>query len=383
MTRLPQPGADANTWGDILNQFLEQSHNDDGTLKTSSVSASGAELTTNKGKPNGYASLDATGKVLSSQLPAANNAVTSVAGKTGDVTLAKADVGLANVDNTSDVNKPVSTATQTAINAKYTKPAGGIPESDLATALQTKIDATGVQNLDDLGDVSTVGATDGQVLLYTAGVWGPATNTAGGTGTIPDATTSAKGIIQLAGDLGGTAGAPIVLGLSSKYTLPAGGIPESDLSSTVQAKLDASGTGAVSSVAGRTGDVVLTKADVGLANVDNTSDVNKPMSTATKTYVDTAVASVSGGQKAVSKTANYTAVAGDFVIGNAATAGFTVTLPAPQNGALISVKKVDSSVNGILVMCSSAQIDDQTSIVVNSQWQSQDFFSDGTKWYRI
>lgn len=38
------------------------------------------------------------------------NAVTSVAGRTGAVTLAKADVGLGNVDNTSDVNKPVSTA---------------------------------------------------------------------------------------------------------------------------------------------------------------------------------------------------------------------------------------------------------------------------------
>lgn len=36
--------------------------------------------------------------------------VTSVAGRTGVIVLAKADVGLGNVDNTSDVNKPVSTA---------------------------------------------------------------------------------------------------------------------------------------------------------------------------------------------------------------------------------------------------------------------------------
>lgn len=43
------------------------------------------------------------------------NTVTSVAGKTGAVTLAKADVGLGNVDNTSDANKPVSTAQATAI----------------------------------------------------------------------------------------------------------------------------------------------------------------------------------------------------------------------------------------------------------------------------
>ncbi|QAU06567.1 hypothetical protein SEA_WILLIAMBOONE_58 [Gordonia phage WilliamBoone] len=46
------------------------------------------------------------------------DAVASVAGKTGVVTLTKADVGLGNVDNTSDANKPVSTATQTALNGK-------------------------------------------------------------------------------------------------------------------------------------------------------------------------------------------------------------------------------------------------------------------------
>ena len=44
--------------------------------------------------------------------------VTSVASKTGDVTLVKGDVGLGNVDNTSDANKPVSTAQQTALNLK-------------------------------------------------------------------------------------------------------------------------------------------------------------------------------------------------------------------------------------------------------------------------
>lgn len=46
------------------------------------------------------------------------NFVSSVAGQSGDVTLTKADVGLSNVDNTSDVNKPVSTAQSTAIGLK-------------------------------------------------------------------------------------------------------------------------------------------------------------------------------------------------------------------------------------------------------------------------
>lgn len=46
------------------------------------------------------------------------DAVTSVNGQTGVVSLAKSDVGLGNVDNTSDANKPISTATQTALDAK-------------------------------------------------------------------------------------------------------------------------------------------------------------------------------------------------------------------------------------------------------------------------
>lgn len=44
--------------------------------------------------------------------------VQSVAGKTGIVTLAKGDVGLGNVDNTSDADKPISTATATALAGK-------------------------------------------------------------------------------------------------------------------------------------------------------------------------------------------------------------------------------------------------------------------------
>lgn len=44
--------------------------------------------------------------------------VQSVAGKTGVVALVKGDVGLGNVDNTTDAAKPVSTATQTALNGK-------------------------------------------------------------------------------------------------------------------------------------------------------------------------------------------------------------------------------------------------------------------------
>ena len=51
---------------------------------------------------------------------ASNDSVTSVNGETGDVTVDKTSVGLGNVDNTSDLAKPVSGPTQTALDDKLT-----------------------------------------------------------------------------------------------------------------------------------------------------------------------------------------------------------------------------------------------------------------------
>lgn len=54
-----------------------------------------------------------------SELETAYNHSEKIAGNPHKVT--KADVGLGNVDNTSDANKPVSTAVQTALNGKANK----------------------------------------------------------------------------------------------------------------------------------------------------------------------------------------------------------------------------------------------------------------------
>lgn len=74
--------------------------------------------------------------------------VTSVAGKTGAVTLAASDVGLGNVDNTSDANKPISNATQAALNNKQSKiTANGILKGD-GTGTITAADETEVELVD-------------------------------------------------------------------------------------------------------------------------------------------------------------------------------------------------------------------------------------------
>ena len=75
------------------------------------------------------------------------NTITGVKGsaeqdyRIGNVSISKADIGLANVDNTSDVNKPISTATQNALNNKVDKVTGkGLSTNDYTTAEKDKLD---------------------------------------------------------------------------------------------------------------------------------------------------------------------------------------------------------------------------------------------------
>lgn len=51
----------------------------------------------------------------------------------GNIDLNKSDVGLGNVDNTSDLNKPISTATQTALNGKLSAEVDGSVTNEIQT----------------------------------------------------------------------------------------------------------------------------------------------------------------------------------------------------------------------------------------------------------
>ena len=90
-------------------------NNISGNLESNNVQTALTELSLekedvgNKGQPNGYAGLGVDGKVVASQMPIY---VTSVSGKTGIVSLEKADVGLGNVQNvdTTDAGN-ISTGT--------------------------------------------------------------------------------------------------------------------------------------------------------------------------------------------------------------------------------------------------------------------------------
>jgi trimeric autotransporter adhesin len=107
--------------------------------------------------------------------------------------IVKGDVGLGNVDNTSDLSKPISSAAQTALDLKAPLASPtftGTPSLPTGT--------TGITQL--ANDNSTKLAT---TEFVTSSVSAGA----------PDATVNVKGKVQLAGDLGGagtTAAAPVI-----------------------------------------------------------------------------------------------------------------------------------------------------------------------------
>ena len=82
--------------------------------------------------------------------------VTSVNGRTGAVVLTKTDVNLSNVDNTSDLNKPISTSTQTALDLKQNTITAGTTsqyyrgDKTFQTLDKTAVGLSNVNNTSDL-----------------------------------------------------------------------------------------------------------------------------------------------------------------------------------------------------------------------------------------
>ena len=140
----------------------------------------------------------------------------------------------------------------------------------------------------------------------------------GGGGTTPDATTTVKGILQLAGDLAGTAAAPTVPGLAGKAaTAHTHAYQPIDSDLTDIAALSPSDGTFLKRVASAWNAAALVKGDVGLGNADNTSDAAKPVSTATQTALnaksDTSHTHPGGGSPdATTTTKGIVKLAGDL-----------------------------------------------------------------------
>lgn len=174
----------------------------------------------------------------------------------------KLDLGLNNVENTADADKDVSDLTQTALDLK----------EDLVNK------STNVIN-DAASDIKYPSVN--AIKTYVDTKVNAAELAAGG---VPDATTIATGKIQLAGDLAGTASAPTVPGLANKEPLitilPVSKGGTGIGSYTTGSFIKASGATTLQEIS--LSDV---KAELGINNVSNTSDENKPVSTATQTVI--------------------------------------------------------------------------------------------------
>jgi hypothetical protein len=225
---------------------------------------------------------DLTGKptipTLTSQLTndsgfLTTNAVSSVAGKTGVVTLVKADVGLGSVDNTTDLNKPISTATQTALNAKEnTITAGTTSQYYRGDKTFQTLDKTavGLGNVDNTTDLNKPISTATQTALNAK------QNTITNSDSITQGTTNlfltTAERTKLTNTTGTNSGDNAVntlysgLATSKENTIAAGTVSQYWRGDKTFQTLD--------------------KIAVGLSNVDNTSDANKPVSTATQTALN-------------------------------------------------------------------------------------------------
>ena len=132
--------------------------------------------------------------------------------------------------------------------------------SATTAALALKEDAANKSTTTTLGTSNVLFPTQNAVKTYVDSQVASA--------TIPDANTTTKGKIQLAGDLGGTAALPTVPGLANKEnTINVGTTSQYYRGDKTWQTLD--------------------KTAVGLGNVDNTNDAAKPISAATQTALNT------------------------------------------------------------------------------------------------
>ena len=216
------------------------------------------------------------------------------------LTQVKTSLALNNVDNTTDANKPISSATQTALDAKQATLVSGtniktinsttiLGSGNISVAPATAINATAI----------ATGVVDNTEFEYLNGV----------TSAIQTQIDSKQATL-----VSGTN----IKTINSTSVLGSGNIAvEPTITATTSADY----------YRGDKTFATLNKTAVGLGNVDNTSDANKPVSTAQQTALDAKTNKLIVTNR---QTASYTLVLGDadklVEVNNASANNLTVPL---------------------------------------------------------
>ena len=278
-------------------------------LNTAIVAGTGLDKTYDDAANTITIDIDSTVVTLNGSQTLTNKTITSPSG------LVKGDVGLGSVDNTSDANKPVSTATQTALDLKSGKVdptfVGTTTTGDLVVNGDLTVNsgeflasATSITIEDNLIQLASANATNtvdlGLVVAYNDGA-------AKHSGIVRDVSSDRwklfKGVTSTPTTTvdftqGSFDNLQVNEILASSLTI--GNVNNTEfgyldgVTSSIQDQLDdklevttAQSTYAPIASPTFTGSVLgITKTMVGLGNVDNTTDLLKPISTATQTELD-------------------------------------------------------------------------------------------------
>ena len=264
--------------------------------------------------PGDGINFDKTTGVISSTIPVNATENQILATRNGSlvwVTFTKADVGLNNVNNTSDANKPISIATQSALDQKVDKN-NAVFEGEVVGISKSNVGLGNVDNTSDANkpiSIATQDALDLKADIESptfTGVVSGITSAMVGLGNVNNTTdlnkpisTATQTALNLKADK-----TYVDSGLSTKvnnvtYTNDINNLQTTidNLTSSSDAAIDLKADKAYvddnldlkANIASPTFTGVvggITKGMVGLSNVDNTSDINKPISSATQSALD-------------------------------------------------------------------------------------------------
>lgn len=211
MSRLPTPGADSGVWGDVLNDYLSQIHNNAGVLKDHVVAEHNltpeviAKLNASRdGEPSAIGATGPTGPVGPSG-PAGATGSTGEQGYTGATGLQ----GLMGATGASGATGPMgptgvgATGATGAVGATGASGPAGATTIDgiqgLQDTLDSKADVNHTHSLTAISGVTVVSPVNGQTLVYNSSTNQWANQTIAGGTDLPDQLGHAGEFLQTDG----------------------------------------------------------------------------------------------------------------------------------------------------------------------------------------